>query len=397
MIVVDSSVNMDAPFDGKTKMEAARESASTILAGLEPGANYGLVTIGGAPAADGADLCNQPSVVNASFSPRDSISNQISQLQPVSGGSMYSAFFLARRQFEGLPPDTILSLILITDTVDECVSRDEWKELENLVKVMEDTGLKFHTEIILLAEKPDFRLKLITDRIQVWSKNVVVQTTQNVAMLNAASETAIDNITGYVNKTIASRPTSTPVRSSYTLTSIPGALTSTLGASSYTLTPLPGLVTNTLGASSYTLTPVPGTKTLIPTETFTATPQTLIATSIPTITFTPTSTSAPSVELISYKYRTTGIACLVEIFVNVSGSVAVGSFHVLNSSNGPNGQILSEVTLPVGIYGNNVVTLFGNQPATYKHDVWFEYNGGIQSNRLVGLICPLLPTFTPTP
>jgi hypothetical protein len=397
MIVVDSSVNMSAPFDGKTKLDAARESVATILAGLDPAANYGLLLIGGAPAPDEADTCNQPSVVNGSFASLDSVGGQIERLQPLGGGSMYQAFFLARRQFEGLPPSAILSLVLVTDSVDECSSRDEWKELENLVKVMDEAGLDFHTEIILLEPKLDYRIQLITDRIEIWSKNVVVHIPQDFATLRAANETALGNITNYVTKIIASRPSPTPARSSYTLTPIPSLITNTPGASSFTLTPLPGLVTNTLGALSYTLTPIPGTATQTPTDTSTPAPQTFTATSTPSVTPTPTPTLPPLVELVSYKYRTTGVACLVEIFVKVTGSPATGSFHVLNSSNGPNGQILPEVTLPVGNYGNNVVALFGNQPATYKHDVWFEYNGGFRSNRFTGLICPLLPTFTPTP
>src|SRR5574342_857287 len=47
MFVLDASENMKMSFDGKTSWEAAREAADTILEGLEPGANYGLVVIGG--------------------------------------------------------------------------------------------------------------------------------------------------------------------------------------------------------------------------------------------------------------------------------------------------------------------------------------------------------------
>lgn len=86
----------------------------------------------------------------------------------------------------------------------------------------------------------------------------------------------------------------------------------------------------------------------------------------------------------------------MDIVVKVSGSPATGSFHVMNSSNGPVGEVFQQVTLPVGTYSNNIVSLSGNRPESYLHEAWFEFNG-VQSNRLKNLKCPFLPTATPTP
>jgi len=99
-------------------------------------------------------------------------------------------------------------------------------------------------------------------------------------------------------------------------------------------------------------------------------------------------------ELLSYKFLTYGIGCQIDIVVKVTGSPATGSFHVMNSSNEPDGVISSEVTLPTGTYGNNSIVLPGSKPETYSHDIWFAYNG-TETNRLTNVICPLLPTATP--
>jgi hypothetical protein len=51
--------------------------------------------------------------------------------------------------------------------------------------------------------------------------------------------------------------------------------------------------------------------------------------------------------------------------------------------------------LPVGTYNNTLVTLDGNRPEYYSHEVWFEY-GTAQTNHLANLVCPLVPTATPS-
>lgn len=393
MLVLDASAAMTAAFDGKTKWDAARESAQAIMDGLDPGANYGLVVIGGSTPSEGVDPCNQPSVARTSFSARSAVGRQIDQLQPEGSGSLYSAFFLARRQFESLPANTVRALVVITDTTDECQRQDEWKGLENLSKVMDEAGLEFHSEIIVLDEADNYGLRFAADRIGIWSKRkIVLQFPRDFSTLHETNSTVVDKFTNYAAQILASS-TATPVRSAYTLTADPNLMTDTPGASSFTLTPRPGEMTSTLGASSFTLTPRPGTATFTPTLTVTPVPRTETVTRTPTITRTPTATKPPFVELISSSYRTRGIGCQVNIVVKVSGSPATGSFHVLNSSNGPVGEVFQETTLPVGTYGNNIVSLSGDRPESYFHDVWFE-SDGIPSNRLTGLKCPFVPTAT---
>ena len=261
-------------------------------------------------------------------------------------------------------------------------------------------GLEFHSEIILLDQNENFELRSITDRIEIWSKQKVnFQFLQNFSLSQETQESVIDRVSNYVAERIASRAVDTPDSLLFTLTPESGLPTNTLSASSYTLTPVPGLQTNTPGASSYTITPRPGTATFTPTITFTAIPRTATAILTPTITRTPTPTQPPLVELLSSSYRTTGIGCQMDIVVKVSGSPATGSFHVMNSSNAPEGEVFQQVTLPVGTYSNNIVSLRGNTPQTYVHEVWFEVNSpqGEQSNRLRNLSCPFLPTATPTP
>jgi len=377
MIALDASARMNGPFDGKTKWDAARAALQTILDGLEPGANYGLTVIGASTAGEGVDPCNEPSVAQTPFSARSAVGNQIDRLQPAEGGSLYAAFSLARRQFEGLPRDTVKALIVITDSADECRSQDEWKGLENLYKVVDETGLEFRTEIIVLDETVNPTASAAANRIVRLSTEVNLHFPTDNALLAEVNETVVGGVTDYVESAIAARPTQTPE------------------SLRFTFTPESGLPTNTLGASSYTLTPKPGTATFTPTITLTPAPVTFTATLTPTITRTPTATRPPFVELISATPITTRIGCQMDIVVKVSGSPAAGSFHVLNASNGPNGDVYPEVILPVGTYGNNAVTLNGDQPESYIHEVWFEFNG-IESNRLKGLVCPLLPKATAT-
>ena len=377
MLVLDASAAMGEAFDSQTKWDAALETAQTLLEGLEPGANYGLTVIGASELTEGLDPCNEPSVARTPFSARSVVSNQLSHLEPAGGGSLYAAFFLARQQFEGLPPDTIKALIIVTGAQDACQNQDEWRNLGNVYQVMDDAGLEFHAEFLVLGDAPDPRLTSATDCILRSSRMVNLQIASDDASLQEARGQALDNVQKYVEFALANRPTQTPE---------PLPLT---------LTPDSGLPTNTLGASSFTLTPRPGTPTFTPTITFTPAPQSATVTLTPTLTRTPTPTRPPTVELLSASFRTTGIGCQVDVTVKVSGSAATGSFHVMNSGNAPLGEAGPEIILPIGTFGNNIVTLTGDQPNTYTHEVWFEVNG-IQSNRLKGLVCPLIPrTSTP--
>jgi von Willebrand factor type A domain len=396
MIVLDASAQMNESFAGRTKWEAARESAQAIVDGLELGANYGLVAIGGSATTEGIDPCDEPSVARTPFSARINVSDQLTRLQPAGGGSLYSAFFLARRQFEGLPANMIKTLIVITDGVDECPSQNEWLGLEGLFKVTDKAGLDFHSEIMVLADRLDSQTQDVVKRIDDSSAAVNFWLPSDNTVLQSTDETVLGNVKSYVDFARATRPTETPDSLGFTLTPESGLPTNTLSASSYTLTPIPGLQTNTVGPSSYTLTPRTGTATFTPTLTFTPIPRTATLTLTPTITRTPTPTQPPSVELLSSSYRTTGIGCQVDIVVKVSGSSATGSFHVMNSSNGPVGEVYQQEILPIGTYSNNIVSLSGNRPESYFHEVWFEFSG-IQSNRLKNLKCPFVPTATPTP
>lgn len=391
-IILDASANRSA--DWQTIQTAAHK----ILDSLEPTANYSLITIGASPSTEGVDPCLQPSVARTPFTAQRVISDSINGLQPAGGGSLFTAVRLALSQFEAVPDNTLHVLIVISGAADAC-QRDEWSTLEQQFKVNEQTGVQLHTEMIVFDNAINPAIQTVTDRIvkASKSKSVQIQYATDAVTLNAAADTTINTMKAYVTKGLAARPTEGVLSSSFTLTPKPGAVTSTPGgASSFTLTPVPGALTATLGASSYTLTPKPGTATFTPTITFTPVPITFTATLQPTITATPTATLAPSVTLISANFRTKGIGCQADINVKVTGSPATGSFHVMNSSNTPNGETYPEVILPVGAFGNNIVTLDGNQPATYQHEVWFEY-GGIQSNHLTGLICPLIPKATPTP
>jgi hypothetical protein len=290
----------------------------------------------------------------------------------------------------------IKTLIVVTDGVDECAGQNEWLSLESLFGVMDEAGPAFHSEIVVLAAGLDPQSAAVISRIDDSSTDVNFQLPADDALLRSAVETVLGSVNSYVSSALAARPSETPDSLQFTLTPESGLPTNTLSASSYTLTPIPGLETSTPGPSSYTVTPRPGTATFTPTITFTPVPRTGTATLTPTITRTPTPTQPPTVELVSSSYRTTGIGCQVDIVVNVSGSPAVGSFHVLNSSNGPEGEVFQQVILPVGTYSNNIVSLNGSRPESYVHEVWFEFNS-VESNHLQNLKCPFVPTATPRP
>jgi hypothetical protein len=371
MIVLDASANMNEAFDGQTKWDAANESINAILEGLEPGANYGLVTVGGSASAEGIDPCDEPSNVRSFFAPRPNASAQIAQLQPAGGGSLYTAFVLAKNQFEGLPENTVRMLIFITGSSDTCEGRDEWKELERLLTISDDAGEKLYSEIIILDEKDGFTAQSLMERISSRSENVNVQMPQNIPALQQVSAAVVTNINVYINTTIANYPTLTPEVS-----------------------------------PTFTLTPKPGTPTLTPT--ITTTPTITLTTGAPTtaLTWTPTVTPvtpsatpvpATTVELISATYLTQGVGCQIDVQVRVNGSPATGTFHVRNDfyASG-NSNAYPQTTLQLGTNWasafslSNLITLGGDKPEYYQHEVWFEYNG-VQSNHLTSLVCPGIP------
>lgn len=138
--------------------------------------------------------------------------------------------------------------------------------------------------------------------------------------------------------------------------------------------------------------PPAGAPPASPTPTLTPTPTpTLTPTPTPS---PPTATPEPLVELISVEYLQPGVGCQVDVTVNVHGEALVGVFRVWNASyDDPAGSVFEVESLPPGSSSGHLLTLGGNQPAFYAHEIWFEYQGGL-SNRLTGLACPGL---TPAP
>ena len=371
MIVLDASVTMAEAFDGKTKWDAARDSVTTILAGLEPGASYGLVTVGGSASSESADPCGEPSAVKSFFAPRQKITDQIAQLQPVGGGSYSTAFALAKNQYEGLPENTVRILIYITGSSDTCTTQDEWQTLDKLFSAKDTASLKIDSEIIILDEHGNANVQNILKKISGQSKNVNVQMPQDFTALQQAYGIVANNIDNFIKSTIANYPTLTPVVSpTFTQTSKPvtPSLTPTV-----TVTP--------------SITPTFGAPTTVLTWTPTITPVTPSATPVP----------VTSVKLLSVTYISQNVGCQIDVRVLVDGNPAVGTFHVRNDSYASGDSTTSaQTTLKAGTnwasaFGlNNILTLSGNQPAYYQHEIWFEYNG-IQSNHLKSLVCPGIP------
>jgi len=373
MIIVDASQAMQESFDGQPKWDLANSAINSILENFEPGSNYGLIVVGGEPTLAGVDTCNEPSSLRVPFSPRTAITNQITQLQPAGGGSIYSAFVLARNQFEGLDDRTVRVLIYITGSSDTC-SRDEWKDIQSYLKTQGSSVATPHAEIIVLDPDGNFTAQNVPQTIQALSKNINIQTPQNKAALQQTVGTVVDNINTYVQETINNFPTLTPIPSdtpelpSPTSKPVTPSMTPTI-----TVTPS---ITPTFGAPTTALTWTPS-----------VTPVTPSATSI----------QQTSVQLLSINYVSQGIGCQVDVQVQVIGSAVTGVFHVRNDSYSAGTSTVSpQTTLPLGkdyasAYSlSNLLTLSGDQPAYYQHEVWFEYDGK-QSNHLTGLICPNIP------
>jgi hypothetical protein len=103
------------------------------------------------------------------------------------------------------------------------------------------------------------------------------------------------------------------------------------------------------------------------------------------------------VKLLTASYVSQGIGCQIDVQVRVDGGPAAGTFHVRNDFYAPgDSSTYPQTTLLVGTnYAStfslgNLITLGGDKPEYYKHEVWFEYNG-IQSNHLTDLFCPGIP------
>jgi len=373
MIVVDASKRLTNVFDGGTKWDTVREAVDAILAGLEPGANYGLVSIGGSQPTQRFNPCSEPSVVRLPFSTKSDLTEQIGVLEPVGSGSISTAYALAQRQFVGLPRYTIRVLIYITNSSDGCTSRDGWSELQRQLDFNASVNDDFYSEIIVVDENIDPILQKLANRYARTDDRVDFQFLQNNAGVSDVVNLALTNVSKYVDETVTTRPTESPLVSSYTLT--PGTTT-------VTFTP------------SITSTP-----TLTHTPTITRTPtigptSTLTSTWTPSATPSSTFTASPSsVSLLGVNYLTGNEGCQVDVQVAVTGSNATGRFHVRNGSMGTEGIASPQVTLPTGTNWvssfslNSVLILPGDQSQYYLHEIWFEYNG-VETNHLEELICP---------
>ncbi len=371
MLVLDASAKMNEAFGGATKWDAALGTVSAILEGLAPGANYGLVAVGGAPFAEDVDTCNEPSSVKTFFTSRQSITAQIAHLQPAGGGSLNSAYSLAKNQFKGLPDNTIHILIYITGSSDACAGHDEWQELERQLKVKDEASSDLHTEIVLLDQDPGFDAPALAQRLDSLSENANVQAPQDDAQLQQTTALILKNVADYIAARVLALVTSTP-------TTTP----------TVTATPSPGTPTVT---ASVTVTPSITLTTGAPTIALTWTP------SVTPVTPSVTAGSPASVELLTVTYLTQNVGCQVDVQVRVKGGPATGGFHVRNDSYAPgDSTAYPQTTLQVGTnYASvfsfsNILTLSGDQPDYYRHEVWFEYNG-IQSNHLTDLVCPGIP------
>jgi hypothetical protein len=373
MIVLDASGAMNEPFDSRTKWDAARASAEAILKALEPGANFGLVLIGASSPTEEVDLCNEPSVPQMPFTSQHNVLRQVGQLQPAGGGSIFTAFNLAKDQFTGLPPHSIRVIIHISGSRDDC-ERNEWREFERRFQARGAVEAGLHSEIIILDDGSEISAQALAVRIGNLSRNVNVQTVQSFGEIRQTTEVVLGNVRNH----IASIPTVTPPPTSTAFS---------------TLTPVPIL------SATPTLSPVPPSNT--PTSTLTPSPApptvtlTSTLTSTPSATPSPTPVLPPSVTLLSVRYLTDGIGCQIDVRARVNGSDAVGRFHVWYAGLDPQGQIYPQTTLQVGtnwasVFSlRNLLTLGGDRQGS-RHEVWFEYNG-IQSNRLKDLLCPLPP------
>jgi hypothetical protein len=261
MFVLDASVTMLESFEAQTKWDAALRAVDSILVGLEDGANYGLVAIGGAPGIGSSNPCDEPSLLSVPFSTsKADVGGRVAQLQPGGGGSLYKAFVLAVDELDSLPESTVRSLIYITGSEDACENQDEWADLERFFKIRGDARLDIYSEIIIIDERNGIRTQTIADRISNLSDRVNVQAPQTVFQLLQSNDTVINNISNYVDITISAFPTNTP-------TSTPIITSTKTPGTSSNITP-PVIVTTVTPSLTPTWTPsITPSITLAPTDT----------------------------------------------------------------------------------------------------------------------------------
>jgi hypothetical protein len=202
MIVLDASASMLEEFETQSKWEAARHAVESILEALEPQANYGLVVVGSTPLRDTIDPCDEPSRIAVPFSPRDQVQTRISNIAVGGGGSLFSAFVLAKEQFNEAPEGTVHVLIYITGSEDACETEDEWADLERYFEIKGESGLDIYSEIIIIDSKDGVRTQTIAERISSLSSKISVQAPQTDFQLVQINNGVINNVSNYVDTMI---------------------------------------------------------------------------------------------------------------------------------------------------------------------------------------------------
>jgi hypothetical protein len=167
----------------------------------------------------------------------------------VGGGSLYTAFSLAKRQLDDLPADTVKTLIFITGSNDSCESRDEWRELERIVQLPDLVGL--YSEIIVIDENVGLDTRNIIEQIGSLSSGVNVQISQSYEQLQQDVGHAIDQVNTHVEEQQAALDSNAQANPGILPTSTPQAI----------VNPPP------LNPTAVPPTPIPPTPTLIPTAT----------------------------------------------------------------------------------------------------------------------------------
>jgi len=316
VVVLDAAERMNTIFEGRTKWEAAQDTALDMLEDTNDHSNFGLVLIGGQSAnRDGTDLCKLPSkaiipitsddgyVLDPGKLVKSNVTKNIDSQLPTSGGSFGEAFSLATFQMQDLPQGMIKVIIFISDSSDDCKEGgedDEWDILLRKIKAAEDTGITVHSEIIVLDESynpsvEEFAAK-VRDMNQVDVQTVGIPNT-NVEIAHTEEERqqiiirVEQRIQIFLQQQLVAQVTSSPLPPTQMAGFFTEIATVYRHEATQDVARTPKLNT-IVPVSSYT-----STATLTPTETFTPTftltpsetftPVTLTMTLVPTLTWTP--------------------------------------------------------------------------------------------------------------
>lgn len=263
MIVLDASARMVESFDGKSKWDAVLDAVNGVLDGREPGANYGLVVIGGSRPDQEADPCEEPGGVSLPFTNRATLMGRINQLSPNGGGSISKAFNRAKEALKALPDHTytVRTLIFITDSTDLCEDHDEWDDVKRSLELEDANDLRLYSEVIVV-EGNRLRSKKIEEILGGFSPEILgLQFPASFVQINQTNITVNNNITNYINVSAQS----TPVNSGIDTPGVTMAITRTpTNTPTRSLTPI--FTYTPTRTPSYTSTP-----TITDTPTFTAT------------------------------------------------------------------------------------------------------------------------------